>query len=302
MSDDSILREIRAVREEYARSHDFNVHKIVADLRQTKLPGDWKFVRLPPRPPRATAAAATANPPTPNTSAPMTIYVGTSGYSYKEWKGSFYPADLPAKKMLHFYGERFRAVESNYTFNNIPDASVLEGWTSQVPADFLFALKAPQQITHRKRLNDADDLVAEFIDVAGVLKKRLGPILFQLPPNFKKDSPRLKAFLRLMPQRCRVAFEFRHQSWFDDEVFGLLRKHRAALCIADAEDDLEVPFWSTADWGYLRLRRPKYSTSALKTWAKKVREQKWREALVFFKHEDEGKGPKFAKQFLKLAG
>jgi len=230
----------------------------------------------------------------------MNLYVGTSGYSYKEWKGAFYPKDLPAKQMLRCYGERFRAVEINSTFRGLPKASVLEAWAGAVPADFKFVLKAPQRITHMQRLKNAGDSLSQLLEVAGTLKERLGPLLFQLPPNFKKDVPRLHAFLALLPSQRRAAFEFRHQSWFDEEVFGLLRDHQRALCIAEAEDDLEVPFVATADWGYLRLRRPDYSDVELKTWVKRVRKQDWRDAFVFFKHEDEGKGPQLAKRFLEL--
>jgi uncharacterized protein YecE (DUF72 family) len=158
--------------------------------------------------------------------------------------------------MLRYYGGQFRAVEVNYTFRRMPTAALLEGWAADVPADFRFVLKAPDRITHRKRLKGAGELVAQLLDAAGALKKRLGPLLFQLPPNMKKDAPRLREFLGLLPRRCRAAFEFRHPSWFDDEVFGLLRRRRAALCFAEKEEGLEVPFAATADWGYLRLRRP----------------------------------------------
>ncbi|MGA2226749.1 MAG: DUF72 domain-containing protein [Syntrophobacteraceae bacterium] len=231
----------------------------------------------------------------------MNLYVGTSGYSYKEWKGTFYPADMSAKGMLHYYGERFRTVEINNTFYRMPSVSVLERWAGDVPADFKFVLKASRQITHMKRLKDAADSVSYLLEAAGALKERLGPLLFQLPPNLKKDVPRLRDFLALLPPKRRVAFEFRHQSWFDEEVFGLLRDHQAALCIAEADNDLEVPFVSTADWGYLRLRRPDYDDAELKKWAKLVREQDWRDVFVFFKHEDEGTAPQMAKRFLELA-
>jgi len=143
--------------------------------------------------------------------------------------------------------------------------------------------------------------VSYLVKVAGTLNERLGPLLFQLPPNMAKDVLRLREFLTLIPSDRRAALEFRHASWFDEEVFGLLRENRAALCVADAEDDLEVPFVSTADWGYLRLRRPDYGDTGLKAWVKRVREQNWRDAFVFFKHEDEGKGPQMAKRFLELA-
>jgi uncharacterized protein YecE (DUF72 family) len=177
----------------------------------------------------------------------MNLYVGTSGYSYKEWKGKFYPESLPARKMLHFYAGCFRAVEINSTFNGTPKTSVIERWAEAVGGDFQFALKAPRQITHLKKLKDADDLVSQLLEAVGVLSEHQGPVLFQLPPNWKKDIPRLRAFLPLLPSQRRAAFEFRHPSWFDEEVFGLLRDHRAALCVADAEDDLEGPFTVTAD-------------------------------------------------------
>ena len=230
----------------------------------------------------------------------MELYVGTSGYSYKEWKGSFYPEKLSAKKMLSYYGERFRTVEINSSFRQMPKPSVLEAWAAEVPTDFKFVLKAPQQITHFQRLKNSGETVATFLDVAGTLKKRLGPLLFQLRPDMKKDAERLRDFLALLP-KGRAAFEFRHQSWFADEIFDLLRRSRAALCIAEAEDDLQVPFVSTADFGYLRLRRPEYSDAELKSWVKRVQGQRWKNAFVFFKHEHEGTGPRFATRFLELA-
>jgi uncharacterized protein YecE (DUF72 family) len=232
----------------------------------------------------------------------MNLYVGTSGYAYKEWKGSFYLEDLPDKQMLKFYGERFRSVEINNTFYRMPKATMLEAWAAEVPTDFKFVIKAPQQITHIKRLKDVSDSVAFLLKMVEALKERLGPLLFQLPPHLKKDASRLKDFLALLPRERRAAIEFRHQSWFDDEVFGLLREHRAALCIAEAEDGVEVPFVSTADWGYLRLRRPDYGDPELKSWIERVRNPGWQEAFIFFKHEDEGKGPQMAKRFLELAG
>jgi uncharacterized protein YecE (DUF72 family) len=231
----------------------------------------------------------------------MNLYVGTSGYSYKEWKGSFYPEDLPDKQMLHFYGERFQTVEINNTFYRMPKASVLEAWSAEVPANFKFVLKASQQITHIKRLKNAADSLAYLLKVIATLKEQLGPLLFQLPPYLKKDAPRLSDFLKLLPAEHRAAFEFRHQSWFDEEIFGLLREHHAVLCIAEAENDLEIPFVSTADWGYLRLRRPDYGDKELKEWGERVHGQNWREAFVFFKHEEEGKGPAMAKRFLELS-
>jgi uncharacterized protein YecE (DUF72 family) len=232
----------------------------------------------------------------------MDLYVGTSGYAYKEWKGPFYPQDLHADEMLRYYGERFRTVEINNTFFRMPKPAVLQGWAAEVPPGFRFVLKASRRITHMQRLKEAGDSVEYLLKVAGTLEDRLGPLLFQLPPNLKKDAQRLREFLALLPSGFRAAFEFRHQTWFDEEVFGLLRDHQAALCIAEAEDDLEVPFVSTADWGYLRLRNADYDDAGLKAWSDRVAEQGWREAFVFFKHEDAGTGPRFASRFLELAG
>jgi uncharacterized protein YecE (DUF72 family) len=230
------------------------------------------------------------------------FHVGTSGYGYKEWKGSFYPKDLPAKQMLRYYSEWLGAVEMNNTFRRMPTAAALGAVAAEVPKGFVFAVKAPQQITHFRRLKNCDEPVEELLAAAKALKKRLGPLLFQLPPNFKKDLPRLREFLALLPKRTRAAFEFRHASWFDDDVFALLRKRGVALCYAEEEESVEVPFVATADWGYLRLRLAKYSEADLRRWIKRVRAQKWSDAFVFFKHEDEGKGPRFAKRFLELAG
>jgi uncharacterized protein YecE (DUF72 family) len=182
----------------------------------------------------------------------------------------------------------------------MPKENVLEDWAREVPDAFKFVLKASQRITHMQRLKDAGDSLSYLLKVAGILRERLGPFLFQLPPNFQKDASRLREFLALLPPNRRAAFEFRHQSWFDDEIFGLLREHRAVLCIAEAENDLEIPFVSTADWGYLRLRRPDYGDAELKAWGERVGGQPWTEAYIFFKHEDEGKGPLMAKRFLEL--
>jgi len=204
--------------------------------------------------------------------------------------------------MLSYYGSQFRSVEINNTFHRMPQAALLESWAAEVPADFKFVLKAPQRITHVQRLKDADDAVSYLFDVAGTLKERLGALLFQLPPSLKKDLPLLRDFLSLLPPGRRAAFQFRHRSWFDDEVLGLLQKNGAALCIADAQDDIEVPFVATAEWGYLRLRRPDYGVRELKKWAELVRKQNWREAFVFFKHEESAQGPLLAKRFLELSG
>lgn len=232
----------------------------------------------------------------------MKFHVGTSGFAYKEWKGSFYPQDLHADHMLRYYSERFGAVEINNTFYRMPKTEVVEGWAAQVPDGFTFVLKASQRITHMKRLKDVGEPVGYLLKAAEALAHHRGPLLFQLPPNLKKDLPRLRDFLALLPAGTRPALEFRNASWFDDEVFGAMKESGASLCIAEAEEGVDVPFVSTADWGYLRFRMADYTTADLKKWAKRVREQPWTDAFVFFKHEDEGKGPAFARQFLDIVG
>ena len=229
----------------------------------------------------------------------MRVLTGTSGFSYKEWKGSFYAEDLPDSGMLRSYASRLPAVEINNTFYRMPRAALLESWAEQVPDGFAFALKASQQITHRKRLKDAGDAVAYFFGVATTLGDRLGPVLFQLPPNLKKDLPRLQEFLALLPPASRAAFEFRHQSWFDGEIFDALRSARVALCWAE-DENLSTPTETTADWGYLRLRRQDYGESELAAWAETIRAQPWTETYVFFKHEQEGTGPRLAQAMLAL--
>jgi uncharacterized protein YecE (DUF72 family) len=231
----------------------------------------------------------------------MDLLVGTSGYSYKEWKGYFYPEDISDKDMLNFYGTQFPSVEINNTFYRLPKESVVKSWADQVPESFRFAVKASQRITHIKRLKDAGDETEYLLRIVRVLGPRLGCLLFQLPPNFKKDLGRLEQFLKHIPGDVRAAFEFRHGTWFEQDVFDCLKANGAALCIADADDELDIPFARTADWGYLRLRRVQYSTADLKKWMKKVQEQEWKTAFVFFKHEDEATGPKLARQFIGLA-
>ena len=229
----------------------------------------------------------------------MRVAVGTSGYAYKEWKGSFYPADLKADDFLRFYGTQFRTVEINNTFYRMPSEKLLLGWSQQVPDGFRFVLKAPQRITHQKRLKDASEEVGYFLRTASVLGDRLGPTLFQLPPNLKKDLARLNDFLALLPRRWRAALEFRHASWYDDEVYQALRAHNAALCAADTDEE-EGKLVATADWGYLRLRRVAYDDAALRSWADRIGQQAWSDAFVYFKHEDEATGPKLAAQFIRL--
>src|SRR5438132_10112918 len=229
----------------------------------------------------------------------MKVRAGTSGYSYKQWKGSFYPQDLPESGMLRFYGERFSTVEINNTFYRMPSEKVLSNWSTQVPDDFAFVLKVPRRITHEKKLKNVADDVAYLVKTAAALGKKRGPLLFQLPPFFRKDLAVLRDFLGLLPRDGQAALEFRHQSWFDDEVYAVLREHNAALCVADADSELSVPFVATAAWGYLRLRREDYSDKDIRSWVKRVQDQPWKEAFVFFKHEDAGKGPELATRLLQ---
>jgi uncharacterized protein YecE (DUF72 family) len=231
----------------------------------------------------------------------MKLHVGTSGFSYKEWKGSFYPKDLATRGMLRYYAERFQAVEINNTFYRMPTAEGLKSWTAEIPKGFAFTLKAPQLITHFKRLKDVNEPVVEFLKAAHALKDHLGALLFQLPPNMKKDIARLGDFLKVLPSGRRVTLEFRHPTWFEEDVFDLMRDRGVALCIAEAEEGVEVPFVSTSDWGYVRLRMQDYTSAQLKKWLERMRKAKWREAFVFFKHEDEGKAPQLATKFLECA-
>ena len=230
----------------------------------------------------------------------MRLRVGTSGWSYKEWKGSFYPEKLAAKDMLRFYAEHFGTVEVNNTFYRMPKPEVLEGWAGEVPDDFAFVIKASKRITHDRRLNDVADAVEYLLRTASGLGPKQGPFLVQLPPNFKKDLDRLRAFLTLLPPPARAAFEFRNPSWFADDVYAVLREHGHAWCVADTGEEGDPPFVATADWGYLRLRGVNYSDEDLRTWAARMKTESWREVFVFFKHEDEGTGPKLAQRFIEL--
>ena len=230
----------------------------------------------------------------------MRIRVGTSGWSYKEWKGHFYPEKLAAKDMLHYYAERFPTVEVNNTFYRMPNTATLESWSAEVPNDFAFVLKASKRITHDKRLKETADSMDYLLRTAGSLGPKLGPFLVQLPPNMKKDVPRLRDFLALLEPPARAAFEFRHASWFDDEVYTALRERGAAWCVADTGEEGDPPFVSTADWGYMRLRRVEYTADDLQSWADRIHGQTWGEVFVFFKHEEAGTGPKLAAGFMEI--
>jgi uncharacterized protein YecE (DUF72 family) len=227
------------------------------------------------------------------------IYVGTSGYNYPEWKGSFYPDTLSSAKMLPYYAERFTTVEINYTFYRMPTPKLVAGWAAQVPSGFKFTLKAPKRITHDRRLRGVADLVRGFCETAAELGPQLGALLFQLPPNFKKDLAALDEFLEVLPPRVCGAFEFRHDSWLDEEVYARLRNRNLALCIADSEKR-STPVLATADYGYLRLRDEGYTEEHIRDWAVRVADltARCKDVFVYFKHEEEGKGPQFARMLL----
>ena len=227
------------------------------------------------------------------------ILVGTSGYNYAEWKGSFYPEKLPAKKMLPFYAERLTTVEINYTFYRMPTDRLLAGWSDVTPDHFRFTLKAPRRITHLARLRGCEETVTAFCDAAQTLGPKLGVLLFQLPPSFKKDLAVLDGFLDMLPPGVRAAFEFRHVSWHDPDVFDRLRARRLALCVADSER-LTTPVEVTAPYGYFRLRDQGYQPDDIARWADTIATAcaNCDEVFVYFKHEDEGKGPEFARLLL----
>lgn len=229
----------------------------------------------------------------------MELHVGTSGYAYKEWKGGFYPLKLPASGMLSYYAERFSTVEINSTFYRLPSEEGLRQWTAAVPEEFSFAFKAPQLITHRKRLREVEEPTTRFFRTLTVLNRRLGPVLVQLPPNFRKDVARLEAFLELVPPDVRVAFGFRDSSWIDDAVVDLLRAHGRALCV-EQDQEQSTPLISTASWGYLRLRRNAYEDPDLRDWCERILAQGWSDVYVYFMHEDTGTGPRFAKRFAEI--
>lgn len=232
----------------------------------------------------------------------MKIYVGTSGYSYKAWKGKFYPEKIPATEMLRFYSERLGTVEINNTFYRMPTENLLTSWAKQVPDNFIFAFKAPQAITHLKRLHNVREETEYLLRTLSVLGSRLGPILFQFPRSFPADHQALQNFLTLIPRTISCAFEFRSSSWLNDEILNLLRAKGCSLCIADLDQAPAKEIISTASWGYLRLRRSDYTDADLSEWMKKILAQKWKQAFVFFKHEEEAKGPEMAMKFYKLAG
>jgi len=231
------------------------------------------------------------------------VWVGTSGYNYPEWKGSFYPSDLAAAKMLPYYAARFPTVEINYTFYRMPNEKLAAGWAGQTPEPYRLTLKAPRRITHDRRLKATGDLVGGFCRVAASLGPKLGALLFQLPPNMKKELAVFDAFLADLPPRVCAAFEFRHPSWFDDEVFERLKARNLALCISDSEK-LSAPVKVTADYAYFRLRDEGYGPDDIARWAETIRTETagCTDVFVYFKHEEEGKGPEFAQFLMRRLG
>jgi uncharacterized protein YecE (DUF72 family) len=230
------------------------------------------------------------------------LWVGASGYSYKEWKGSFYPDDIKPDAMLAFYAQRLPSVEVNNTFYQMPKASVLEHWAQATPEHFRFAIKASRRISHDARLkaDAAADSVDYLYRTLAALGAKRGPVLFQLPPFLKKDLPRLRDFLQVLPDHHRAAFEFRNASWFDDDVYAALKDADAALCLSERGDDAPPPLVETAPWGYLRLRLERYSDDDLAQWAERLAATSWQDIHVYFMHEPTA--PPYAQTLLRLAG
>src|SRR5579864_4860166 len=229
----------------------------------------------------------------------MQLMAGTSGFSYKEWVGHFYPKQLAASEMLRYYAAHFSTVEINNTFYRMPAESMLTQWSDQVPDHFVFTLKAPRRITHDKRLRETELQLAEFLRRAGALGNKLGIVLFQLPPYLKKDLPRLQNFLDQLPPTRRAAFEFRHASWQDDDVYEALRSRSAILCVTDT-DEGDTPFVATAECGYVRLRRTHYDDSDLRAWVARIAAEALVRTYVYFMHEDEALGTRFATRLNEL--
>jgi uncharacterized protein YecE (DUF72 family) len=231
----------------------------------------------------------------------MTLYVGTSGYSYKEWKGSFYPEQISASEMLSYYAAHLPAVELNNSYYRLPERTTVESWRKQTPENFRFSVKAPRSITLYRRLKDVGAQTKQMLETVSALEDRLGTLLFRMPENMKKDLACLKSFLKILPADTPAAFDFRHATWFDDEVRDLLRSHNRVLVVSDTDETPATHIDKTADWGYVRLRRARYSKAELTAWSKRIKAQNWKKTFVFFKHEDEGTGPKLAAQFIKLS-
>lgn len=233
----------------------------------------------------------------------MKLWIGTSGFQYPEWKGTFYPEKMPPKQMLPFYAQHFLTTEINYSFRRIPSPKTIEAWMGATPPQFKFTFKAPQKITHFSKLRNCQDTIEYFAAILNLLEDRLGAVLFQLPPTFAKDASVLKDLLSGLPPGWKPAFEFRHPSWFDDEIANVLREHHGALCFAES-GEFATPLTCTADFGYLRLRREDYADADIERWARFLESKQtlWKEAFVYFKHEESGIGPRLAVQLLTRLG
>jgi uncharacterized protein YecE (DUF72 family) len=233
----------------------------------------------------------------------MAIWIGTSGYNYPEWKGSFYPETMPAAKMLPYYAERLSTVEINYTYYRTPNKKILAGWDAATPDRFKLTLKAPKRITHDARLKDCADRLQYFVETAATLGPKLGALFFQLPPSFKQDLAVFDAFLEALPSGVVAAFEFRHGSWLNDELYRRLEARNLALCVADSET-MATPVKITADYAYFRLRDEGYTPEDIARWAQTIRDQtgSCKDVFVYFKHEEAGKGPQFARLLLEGLG
>ena len=232
---------------------------------------------------------------------PQRVLVGTSGYNYPEWRGTFYPEKFSTDKMLAYYAERFRTVEINYTFYRMPNEKIVSGWAAATPGNFSFTLKAPRRITHDAKLQRCEDLLQGFVRVARTLGPKLATLLFQLPPTFKKNAEVLREFAELLPEGTRAAFEFRHDSWLDAEIYDILRARNLALCIADSEK-MSTPVELTADYAYFRLRDEGYQPADIERWAAVIAGLAVSDAFVYFKHEEEGLGPQFAARLIQGLG
>ena len=229
----------------------------------------------------------------------MVVWVGTSGYDYPEWKGSFYPESLPASQRLTYYAGRFPTVEINYTYYRTPNAKTVAGWSEVTPETFKLTLKAPKRITHEARLRDCGEHVRHFCEVAATLGPKLGVLLFQLPPYFRKDVALFDAFLAELPTNVRATFEFRHTSWLDEEILARLRERNLALCVSDSER-LKTPITITADYAYFRLRDEGYAPEDIAHWAELIKERAsaCNDVFVYFKHEEAGKGTEFGRMLI----
>lgn len=230
-----------------------------------------------------------------------TVLAGASGYSFKEWKGTFYPENLKSEEMLRYYSERLPTVEINNTFYRMPRANVLEDWAASAPEGFRFAIKASRRITHMSRIKaeSSAEPVGWLYQALASLGPKRGPVLFQLPPNLAKDTPRLEAFLALLPADHRAAFEFRNDSWFADDVYAALKEAGAALVLSEREDNAPPPLVQTAPWGYLRLRLETYADADLERWARTIAGTAWSESYVYFMHEPTA--PAYAAALLRFA-